>query len=147
MDKIYKTGVEDLLSKSADGTLFNGGPRQTTTITPDGTVIISQNSTTVNKQSQIKAQQIYGEDIIVINSSKNNIRPDMTGNYGNHAETKGIYYLEKNGYSTEGAKQVSSHYSCPSCENVQKQTGIINVTGNASDNNNVQKRIDYGEKD
>ncbi len=147
MDKIYMSAVEDLLSKSADGTLFNGGPRQTTTITPEGTVVISQNSTTVNKQSVITAQQIYGDDIIVINSSKSNIRPGMEGNYGNHAETKGIYYLEKNGYPTEGVKQVSSHYSCDSCESVQKQVGIINVTGYASDNNNVQKRINYSEKD
>ena len=65
----------------------------------------------------------------------------MTENFGNHAEAKGIYYLEKHNIPTEGVKQFSSHYSCDSCRDTQRSNGVLNHTGYASDYGNVQKRI------
>lgn len=140
MDAIYMAGINDLLSKSKDGSLYNDGPRQTITITPDGKVIVSQNSGAVNKKSKEMAVQIFGNNIVFINSSEKNTRPNMERSYGKHSETKGIYYLESHGYDTHDAIQVSSHFACPSCEAVQKEKGINNITGYASEQGQ-QKRI------
>lgn len=143
MDEIYKAGLNDSIKKSKNGVPYNGGPRQTITVTTDGKVIISQNSSAVNSASRAVANKIFGDDVIFVKSGKNNMRPGMEANLGNHAETKGIYWVESNGGSTEGAKQVSSHYSCDSCRDTQRSTGVMNYTGNASSHNGVQKRIKY----
>ena len=140
MDKITLAAQEDLLKNSKTGKLFNGGPRQTLTVTQDGKVILSQNSSAVNKESITKAKEIFGDDIQVVGGGKNNVLPELPDNYGNHAEAKGIHALEQQGISTQGVKQASSHYSCHSCEGIQKERGIINITGNASDHNNIQVR-------
>ena len=123
--------------------MYNGGPRQTVTVTPDGKVLISQNSSAVDPASRDRAQQIFGDNVIFIPGGQNVKMPGLPDNYGNHAEVKGIYYLNNNDISTEGAKQFSSHYSCDSCQSQQRSNGVLNYTGYASDHNNVQKRIDY----
>ncbi len=54
--------------------------------------------------------------------------------------TRAIYWLERSEkYTTIGAKQISSHNSCPSCEKVQNETKINNITGLASKEGNKKK--------
>lgn len=123
--------------------MWNVGARMTMTVTPDGLVVISQNSKGVNPISESVAKSMFGHNVVCVDNSKNAPKPNMDKNYGNHSETRGIHYLERNNIPTEGVKQVSSHYSCDSCRDTQKSTGILNYTGYASDNKNVQKRINY----
>lgn len=142
MDDIYLAGLNNTINP-VTGKAFGGGPRQTITITQDGKVFVSQNSNAVNPQSRIIAEQIFGDNVKFVKGGDGARRPNMSDNYGNHAETKGIYHLEKNNIPTEGVKQFSSHYSCDSCRDAQRSTGVLNYTGYACNHNNVQKRIDY----
>ncbi len=152
MDEIYLAGIKDLWYKEVNKQkgrgshkkvkLWDDGPRQSITIVPDGTVIISQNKGAVNQKSLMVAKQKF-ESVIHLSSANGDRRPGMKDSFGNHSETRAIYWLERSEkYTTIGAKQISSHNSCPSCEKVQNETKINNITGLAS-KEGKQKRLDY----
>ncbi|MDE7432321.1 MAG: hypothetical protein K2N34_10475, partial [Lachnospiraceae bacterium] len=143
MDAIYMAGIEERIRN--DKSMWNDGPRQTITITPNGTVVLTQNNGIIEPASLALAQKIFGENVIHPEDKEGGRRPGMKGNYGNHSETRGIFWLESHGYDTHGAIQVSSHNACLSCGTVQRNKGINNITGFASKSKPriPQKRIDY----
>ena len=90
-------------------------------------------------KSRKMAQYIFGEDVEFVRGGKStNYKGVTDGN--NHAEARGIQYMLDNDISTEGARQSVSHYSCIDCEAKQEKHDIINITGNASDNNGIISR-------
>ncbi|MCB2355755.1 RHS repeat domain-containing protein [Clostridium estertheticum] len=113
--------------------LFNGGPRQTVTVTPEGKVVISQNSSAVDPGGRKIASEMFGDKVEFVGGGKNDVLPNMPDNYGAHAEAKGVNYVRQGNITVKGSKQYSSHYSCGSCETVQRNNDIINGTGVVSE--------------
>ena len=99
------------------------------TITPEGQVVISQNSSSVDMAGRQVAIEMFGDKVEFVRGGKNDVMPNMPENYGAHAEPKGINYLQQHDMTVPGSKQFSSHYSCGSCETVQNNYGIDNRTG------------------
>jgi hypothetical protein len=108
------------------------------TITPTGQIILSQPGGNVEKKALERAQYYFGNRVQV--TTDNLTR--LSNNEGNiHAEEAAISLLESRvPGSARDAKQVCTWYACDSCKALQQQYGVLNLTGFASDHNNICKR-------
>ena len=146
IDTIYQETI-NRLSKGGKKKLFQGGPRQTITITSEGKVIVTQNNSAVDMAGRLVAYKIFGDKAILVPGGKDDVLPNMPDKFGGHAEAKGVNYLIQHNMPIENSKQYSSHYSCPSCEQVQQNYKINNRTGCVSEKGKQTRDINpFGGK-
>ncbi len=125
----------DQIHDAAYGTSFYGDLNpMTLMVTVEGNIILSQVTGKPVPKARAEAEKIFGAGNVSYASGKqsNDNEPN-----GHHSEARAI---NSAGDSAKGAMQYSSHFACPDCEQSQKAAGVLNMTGNASDNNDKQSR-------
>jgi len=104
----------------------------------DGTVIVSKVGGKPGLKAQVKAKEIFGEDVVFAGGTVNG---NLKGVAGHHAEQRAIATAINNGLDVKGATQSCTHYSCTDCEKVQNEYEIINITGTFSQHGKISRQI------
>ena len=122
---------------------FPGGGGQgvpiSVTVTPGGRVVVSQVGRVPGQAARAKAIEIFGENVEFVRGTTGGNAPGVAGS---HAEARGINFL---GEEAQGAKQATTHYACPPCEDRQVTAGVENITGTQSQQGQITRPINGGQ--
>ena len=104
----------------------------------DGTVAVTKNNSVIGSVSQSVAKEFFGDSVVIpsgkgvqydnspYGSPQN--RDQFTTNHPKHAEARGIQGLLNLGVDPTGARQATTRPACPSCEQLQRDWGMTNLT-------------------